>query len=491
MVEADRADDGESELRATLRTLGGRDELNLAEFPLALLTDQVPRDTKTLIFQDQLFDPQSRGVVVRKVTVTGSDAYGLPTAVDDEIILALIQLTKYTNNFSERKVPFTRYALIDLLGWHGTGKDYKRIEESLNRWMGVTLYYENAWWNKRDQSWDSVKFHILDNVWLADPSRRRARKRSGQQDLALSTFTWNEVVFRSFQAENLKRLDLEIYFALKRPIAKRMFRFLDKRFYHRRRWEFDLNEFAFEHIGLSRNYNAGQVKRKLQPSIDELTAVGFLEPMGREERFPKKGRGWQIAVVRNVPQARPKAEEVGEADLARELVARGVTPRRAADLIERHPAERIRAKLETFDWLKGSKDRRVFRNAAGFLVKSIDEDYAPPPGFESQASREARLGEEAARRRRVEDAERRRQAEEEAEEQVIASFWDALDEAEQDQLRQEALAGADRWLKDCYRRNLDANPKLAESWLNTILWTHIRKRLDERAGAREPGAGDR
>jgi hypothetical protein len=39
---------------------------------------------------------------------------------------------------------------------------------------------------------------------------------------------WNEVIF---QSGNLKQLDLEFYLRLRQPTTKRMFRFLDQRFY--------------------------------------------------------------------------------------------------------------------------------------------------------------------------------------------------------------------------------------------------------------------
>ncbi len=32
----------------------GRDEMNLAEFPLAILADQVPKGRKTLVFEDRI-----------------------------------------------------------------------------------------------------------------------------------------------------------------------------------------------------------------------------------------------------------------------------------------------------------------------------------------------------------------------------------------------------------------------------------------------------
>jgi Replication initiator protein A len=83
----------------------GRDEMNLAEFPIALLADRVPRGQKTLYFEDR------HG----RLTVTGSDAYGLPTATDTDVIVALIYLTKLRNDFAEVNVNFSKYEIINLL----------------------------------------------------------------------------------------------------------------------------------------------------------------------------------------------------------------------------------------------------------------------------------------------------------------------------------------------------------------------------------------
>ena len=43
-------------------------------------------------------------------------------------------------------------------------------------------------------------------------AERGRLERRGQADLFHSWFKWNEVVFKSFQADNLKRLDLDTYF---------------------------------------------------------------------------------------------------------------------------------------------------------------------------------------------------------------------------------------------------------------------------------------
>src|SRR3954471_19290365 len=82
----------------------GRDEMNFAEFPLALLTDRAPSDLKTLEAEDQIYDERKGQLVSRKLTITSSDKYGLTTPKDEDVLLALIQLTKEANNFTDRRV---------------------------------------------------------------------------------------------------------------------------------------------------------------------------------------------------------------------------------------------------------------------------------------------------------------------------------------------------------------------------------------------------
>src|SRR3954453_24045588 len=101
---------GSRDLRDLFRSNSGRDELNLAEFPITLLADRVPDGCKTLVFEDTVFDQQANSVVTRRLTITGSDRSRLPTAVDDEILVALIQLTKL-KHFESRRANFTRYGL--------------------------------------------------------------------------------------------------------------------------------------------------------------------------------------------------------------------------------------------------------------------------------------------------------------------------------------------------------------------------------------------
>ena len=68
-------------------------------------------------------------------------------------------------------------------------------------------------------------------------------------------FVWGSVLFESFDASYLKKLDLEILKQLKSYTARRLYRFLDKRFYPPKRTIIDLpaSVLAYERIGVSRN----------------------------------------------------------------------------------------------------------------------------------------------------------------------------------------------------------------------------------------------
>ena len=75
----------------------GKDEMNLAEFPIALLSDRVPHGKQIIQYQDQIFDEKSGRRITRKLTIKAPNEdegqSGLPTAVDNDVILGLIQLT--------------------------------------------------------------------------------------------------------------------------------------------------------------------------------------------------------------------------------------------------------------------------------------------------------------------------------------------------------------------------------------------------------------
>lgn len=463
---------GEAEA-STSREAGWKDELNLAEFPIAALSDRIPDGQTTLVFEDRL-EPRDSPPIVRRLTIMGTHKHGLPTSLDDEILVGLIQLTKRRSNFTDARVPFSRYELIELLGWPQSGQSYRRIEEALHRWVGVVLMYENAWWDNTAKSWVDEQFHVLDNVTLYDRERWRktsARAKAGKAGaradkppLPLSSFKWNDVMFQSFQSGNLKQLDLELYLKLRLPTTKRMYRFLDKRFYRRSRLEFDLRTLACEHIGLSRSYAPTELKRRLKPALEELEQVGFLEPISAEDRYIFVSRGtWRIVLVRGrrdgVPGDDPEpdggldgedAPDDAPFELVAALRARGVTAKAATEMVGAYPADRIRAKVEVFDWMVRNGDKRVGKNPAGYLVASIRSDYQDPPDFRSATAAVAKR-EEAEREATDAKVEAAAAARAEADREArLRAAWESLPEDRREAILAAVKAenpGLSRWRK--------------------------------------------
>jgi Replication initiator protein A len=462
-------------------SLIGRDEMNLAEFPIALLADFAPKGQKTLYFEG------GNG----RLTVTGSDAYGLPTALDADVIVALIYLTKLRNDFQDVKVNFSRYELIKLLNWPDKGSSYNRLDQALNRWGGVWLVYDKCWWNNKTKRYVSAKMHILESVVITE----LGKTRDGQSHLPLSTFIWNKTFIESCQADNLRQLDLDTYFSLKSAISKRLYRFLGKRFYRQDDWTFDLHEIAFERVGLSRSYaDAGKIKEKLQPAIDELVRIGFLKPLSRDDRYTRIDRGqWSIRLTRQspalaVPQPAAPAVVEPEPPLVAELVNRGVTRATAAELVRQYPADAIEAKIEVFDWLAEKRDKRVSKNPGGYLAESIRKGYVSPKGFESKRAREKKQADERERKRQAEEAQRRTEAEERAREEAeqlrVDTYLASLTAEEREALQAEAIAEANPFFARQYRRSR-GDARGEARYLKLIVEAHVSEILADRESARE------
>ncbi len=457
-----------------------RDELNFAEFPIASVSDTIAEGQKTLEFTDEIFDPSTNKTVPRTLVITAADKFGLPTAIDDEVLLGLMQVS-CDQNFADRKVHFSRYELIKLLGWRDESKSYKRIEESLNRWTGVTLQYKKAWWSKEEQCWVSETFHVIDQVTVFDRERlerRRKMAKGGSPEKALSSFVWNETVFQSFKAGYIKSLDFDFYKSLTSAISKRMFRFLDKRFYHKPRWEFELRAFACEHVGLSKNYSNSELKRKLLPAVRELEERGVLAPMAEADRFIRVVQGeWKAVFIKATKKVAVLASSDDTLDaLTSELVKRGITKRSAQKLVSQHAEAYVREKIQLFDSLCARKGASAIRNRAGWLYSAISQGYVgskelpKPPLAPTPSARPAQAvaGPPA-------DFETPRSDGSEA----FDAYWRSLTNAEQESFEAAAVKAAPQFLQRQYKGQLETRGTLWRATRQTILLGHFKRAAGE------------
>jgi hypothetical protein len=437
----------------------GHDELNFAEFPLVVLADRAPPGVKTVHYQDEYEDPRTGKRVPRKVTITGSDEHGLPTAKDDEVLVALLYLTRQTNNFADSTVHFNRRDFLRILGWPDEGRYYHRLAESLYRWHGVTVRYENCWWDADKERYGTEAFHLLDNVSIYDERTRNRPDGPGQFFLPLSSFRWNAVPFKSFSQDYMKELDLEQFLRLPGAAAKRAYRFLDKSLPAVEPLAYDLRVFACEKVGMSRNYKPSRLITEVQTTVvDPLEKAHFLAPLDPKDRFVKEARGrYRVVFARAGRQALTsqggdKPSELhapaAASPIEGALKQRGLGGKAARDLIAAHSADYIQQKIDYLDFLIETGEQP--KKPAGWLRAAIEEDYGPPAGYQLRAERlrQKKDTEEKHRRNDEEQIARRRQGEKEAaarkaERAHIEAYLNALTSEERNDLEAQAIAHAD------------------------------------------------
>jgi hypothetical protein len=310
------------------------------------------------------------------------------------------------------------------------------------------------WYNYRLRRHVTFAGGILDDVVIVEEMPGR-RSRRGQ--LPLSYIVWNEQFFNSLRDGYVRAIDLEKYLSFSRPLTKKLYRFLDKKFYDKKpKFEMDLRVLAHEHLGVQRGYRYdSDLKKTMKPAHEDLIRIGFL----REVEYRKSAEGIIVVYHRmedepsvedepSLPHHPPRmladanAETPVEADanpLVALLVEAGISPERVAeDLVQRFP-ERIPLALQylTRDYL--TKHKRAAKPPA-YLRTIIEAEW-----FDLEIQEARRWAEDREKQRRKTEARQQRgksQAANETEDADRAARLEAavgaLSEEEIERLRERA-----------------------------------------------------
>jgi len=371
-----------------------RDEMNLAEFPLAVLSTRVNTEVKTLEFKDTI-RLKNGELVEREWIITGADKFGLPTSTDDDVILGLMCLSM-EQGFRERKVYFSRYELLKILQWSTEGRSYSRLSKSLDRLSGVRIRSSNAFFDNSAKGFQTCNFGLIDAYEICD------KRGTGEK----SYFIWSEMMFDSFNSGFIKKLDLDFYFSLKSAVSRRLYRYLDKHFYHRGTVEKPLLTLAFEKLGLSRSYQyVSSIKQQIEPAVEELIERGFLRGYEYEGRGattiarfmqnPEFGQKAQKAPVieASAVEVSPTTESPNKRVLEEKLQEHGLTLFQSKRLLQKKSESelgQVEATISKFEALKSSGGTKSLSNPVGFLYRAVqDADRFPVPAERVEKPRPA------------------------------------------------------------------------------------------------------
>lgn len=355
MIDMPRSSADLGPVQPVLPELITKDELNLAEYPFALLSDRAPKAMKALAFADTITDIDGKKVE-RRWIVNGSEAYGLPTASDEPVYLALMQMGR-EQGFQSSVIHFVFGDLLKRLGLSDDGRSYKRVRSSLLRLTGVQITADRSFFDKAKGRYSTKSFHIFDSFEInGGPGVREA-----------SFVRFSEELFGSIQAGALNTLNFGLYLSLNSSVARRLYRYLDKAtFDGKETYRIGIHKLAFERLGMARSYFPSQIKRLLDPAHEELIQAGFLKAVSYQ-----KGREDELVVYRF---SQPNSEQ---GQLTEALIERGVTAAAARKLVSEHGCDRVRRHIAAFDALRAAGSLRA-KNPGGWLRSAIDNDYDHP-----------------------------------------------------------------------------------------------------------------
>ena len=248
----------------------GRDEMNLVEFPFATLTHRPAMGSITCQRWTTGADGERHK---QRWVVQGGSASGLPTEFDERVYVALMALSKQ-QGLSERKVTFSVYQLLKIMGESHDSGHYRSVERSLERLLRASIVAEGAFWDAEKSKLVGMinGFHLIEKYWLAykEPDRDKVAREK-----ARGYVIWGREIWSSLQSGYLKQLDLDLFYGLRTPVARRLYRFLDKKLHRRQRFEIDIFQLS-QQLGMAYYRYPAKVREKLQPGIDELVASGYL-----------------------------------------------------------------------------------------------------------------------------------------------------------------------------------------------------------------------
>ncbi len=298
-------------------------------------------------------------------TVRAVQGLGLPGTLDQDVYVALLQIIDRQGGVPEDGwISFSLYELMQLLRRTHGGRDYRQIKESLERLAGTIIQSKNAFYRKSTKSYLDDTFHLLERVQHAE-STDGSGKRGERTWVQLSGYFVD-----SYNANYLKGLDSEFYWSLNSSVAKRLYRFVDKKRNQQRRWEVDLFSLR-DRIPLSSYKYPSKIREKLEPAHEELTHKGFFERV----TYRKTAEGQNLVcyeIAGDFSNRRPavELEATPEVRIAVErLKAEGLRSDAAVDLVHRHGPERCLRYAEAVTF------RKNVRNRAGWVRKAIENGY--------------------------------------------------------------------------------------------------------------------
>jgi len=304
------------------------EELNICEFPVTVLSTQPvhkPYEAKDTIILDS-------EIVERKWIIDGSIKLGIPIAIDESTLIIILsyftETIKTASNLHD--IGFSSFDFLKKAKWPINEEHYSMLYKSLLRLALAKYRTIRSFFKKEGQKkgryMDEHIFSLFDDVKIYGLNPTGDEEIDFHiWDMKYHHIRLSQTLIESIKSGNIKPTNLEFYLSLEKPIAKRQYRYYDKRFYQQGIFSIDIERLAFGHLGLMKQgYIKGNTidKYTLQRTLDvghkELQEKGYIKSWKYEhgyltvERAPQKNIEPVVIDVKQLP-TKKKSEMIYKA----------------------------------------------------------------------------------------------------------------------------------------------------------------------------------
>ena len=245
-------------------------EMNLAEFPVTVLSKRVSKDKRTIKYSDWIVGKNGERKR-RDWIVTGSGEWGLPLGPALKTLFEVINIWK-EHEFKSKVIPIgTRYNLLKRMGSGFSKRDYQRIERDLNCLVGITIQAKNAFWDKEVGAYVNETFHLFEKCRFYDQFPKN--KETNQQELPLAYIKASDTLYNAVKNGNVLTINSKFFRRLTAPTEQRLALYLTKMLKRQSVHKRDIFKLA-EQLPIYGKYPS-KIKQTLDKALKSLISKGF------------------------------------------------------------------------------------------------------------------------------------------------------------------------------------------------------------------------
>ena len=330
-------------------------ESNIEEWPIF----QLGRSKASSVVAERELKGEDGSSMRQRMEVSAPGKYRLPGRFDYDVYSAVLELLEIRGGMPEDGVlRFSIHEIILIMDLEPSGRTYEEVKRSLRRIAATVLESDSAFWSSGQQR------HISDTFRLWDVALDAVTDRNGSGSRHQIEF--GKLFRRSFEEQYLRGLDIDFFWELDSPVAKRLYRLVDLKRSGEASWKTDLFDLQ-KYIPIGPYAYVSKVKEKLGAAHKELIAKGFLSGVFYSGR---SGVAYEVAEAFHSHQESLELAGTKEELIAIQLLTRsGLRGDVARDLVAKHGPPHCTRYANSLPY------QNNLRNPAGWLRKAIEDGY--------------------------------------------------------------------------------------------------------------------